>query len=91
MARALFLPGTRLLSRFFLCFAFTFGFRVFTAGLERGATGFPAPENVADAGAPKTPGCGETAVRHESAVVHAGGEATTFEHGTPSLPHTCAS
>ncbi|HVA19359.1 MAG TPA: hypothetical protein VMU55_04220 [Solirubrobacteraceae bacterium] len=51
---------------------------------------FPLPENVALAGAPKIPGWGIGAARHESAVVHAGGKTAAAVHGD-SVEQACAS
>jgi hypothetical protein len=75
----------RLLFLFFL----TFFVLAFTTETEGGAR-LPDPENVALAGAPYIAGCGEGAARHESAVVHDGGETTDTGHGT-AAEQTCAS
>jgi hypothetical protein len=59
---------------------------LFTAALAPLGVGFPAPENVALAGAPNTPGCEEGAVRHESAVTHGGEPAAgVARHGEPGV------
>ena len=54
-------------------------------------TTFPAPENVALAGAPNNAGCGDAAGLHPSPVLQ-GGDATggTTRHGDRAS-HTCAS
>jgi hypothetical protein len=63
-----------------LAFGFTIGFTTATGA------GFPAPENVALAGAPKTAGCGDAGGLHESPLSHGGGET---DAGNP--PSTLAS
>src|SRR5258708_1282783 len=63
----------------------------FTTGPVDPAVTFPAPENVALDGDPKTDGCGEGAALHESAVAHGGGTAAaTGKHGATPV-HSCAS
>jgi hypothetical protein len=56
-----------------------------------GGVAFPGPENVAEAGLPKTPGCGVGAGLHASPVLHGGGAvAGSGRHGA-LVVHSCAS
>src|SRR5580692_10183063 len=51
---------------------------------------FPAPENVALDGKPKSAGCGSGAALHDASVSHGGGDTVTGRHGD-ALVHSCAS
>jgi hypothetical protein len=51
---------------------------------------FPAPENVALAGAPKIGGCGDGAALHESPESHSGEATGNAIHGTDA-EQECAS
>src|SRR5271163_2226299 len=71
----------------FTVLLFTFGFATDT---DDGVK-FPGPWNVAEGGAPNTPGCGDGAARHASAVTHAGGAAPGAVMHGDSAVHSCAS